>query len=239
MINAKQTVGEIAVRQPSTIEVLEQLGVEYCCHGEQTLEETCRYLGLPVEGVLSELNRTIETNPAESAPWADSILEALIGHLLRIRKTLIHDSLPRIQDLASSVGSCCQHEQPNAIEVVRLAETLVHGITTHLLEEEHTLFPTIREIELAYVGEGFGTPRPDSVRSAVARMVQEHDEIGHMLSTIEVLTAGHNTTATDCDTYQQLCEKLTDLDRELRLEVHLENNVLFNRALRISEALYG
>ena len=47
MINAKQTVGEIAGRQPSTIEMFEQLGIEYCCHGEETVEETCEYLGDP------------------------------------------------------------------------------------------------------------------------------------------------------------------------------------------------
>jgi regulator of cell morphogenesis and NO signaling len=239
MINAKQTIGEIAGRQPSTIEVFEQLGIQYCCHGEETIEETCRYLGLPVEGVLSELNHAIETNAAESAPWVDSILEALMGHLLRTSEDLIQYDLPRIQHLARSVGSCHHQEQPNAAEIARLTETLVRKIATHLSEEAHTLFPTIRELELAYVGEGLSTPRPDGVRRTVAHMVQEHDAIGRLLSEIQELTAGYNSTGTDCDPYQQLCKKLTDIDRELRLEVHLENNILFNRALRISEALYG
>ena len=70
-------------------------------------------------------------------------------------------------------------------------------------------------------------------------MVQEHDGIGHLLFKIQVLIAGYNATGTGCDPYQQLCEKLTDIDRELRLEVHLENNILFNQALRISATLCG
>ena len=78
MINAKQTVGEIAGRQPSTIEVFERLGIQYCCHGEETVEAACEYLGLPVNGVLSELNRVANANSTTKAPWADPILEALM-----------------------------------------------------------------------------------------------------------------------------------------------------------------
>jgi regulator of cell morphogenesis and NO signaling len=219
--------------------VFEQLGIQYCCHGEETVESTCGYLGLPVNGVLNELNRVADANSTTKAPWADPILEALMGHLLRTRGTLIHDNLPHIQQLARAVSSCHHQEQPNTIEVARITETLVHSITTHLSEEAHTLFTAIRKLELAYVGEGIGSPRPDSVRRAVAHMVQEHEAIGHLLSKIQELTAGSNATGTGCDPYQQLCEKLTDIDRELRLEVHLENNILFNRALRISAALYG
>ena len=82
MINARQNVGDIANRQPSTIEVFERLGIQYCCQGDEPLDETCRYLGLPVDGVLSELNRAANLSGRTKAPWADPILESLIGNLL-------------------------------------------------------------------------------------------------------------------------------------------------------------
>jgi regulator of cell morphogenesis and NO signaling len=239
MINAKQTVGEIANRQPSTIEVFEQLGIQYCCHGEETIEETCGYLGLPMNGVLSELNRVANANCTTKAPWADPILKVLIGKLLRTRTVLVQQDLPRIQQLAHTVSSCHLREHPNAIHLAYLSATLAHEVTSHFTDEAQTLFPKIRELELAYVGSSSATVHMDTVRNDLARMTHEHGAVGDLLSKIQDLTEGYDSTATACASYREICQKLKELDGEVRQEVHLENNVLFNRALQISGALYG
>ena len=239
MINAKQTVGEIAGRQPSTIEVLERLGIQYCCHGDETIEAACEYLGLPVNGVLSELNRVADANSTTKAPWADPILEALMGNLLRTRTILVQQDLPRIQQLAHTVSSCHLREHPNALHLAYLSATLVHEITSHFTDEAQTLFPKIRELELAYVGSSSATVHLDSVRKDLAQMTHEHGEVGDLLSRIQNVTEDYTATATTCSSYREICEKLKGLDVEIRQEVHLENNVLFNRSLQISYALYG
>ena len=239
MINAKQTVGEIANRQPSTIEVFEQLGIQYCCHGEETIEETCGYLGLPVHGVLSELNRLADANSTTKAPWADPILEALMGNLLRTRTVLVQQDLPRIQQLARTVSSCHLREHPNAIHIAHLSATLAHEVTSHFADEAQILFPKIRELELAYVGSSSATVHVNSVRNDLAHMTHEHGAVGDLLSRIQDLTEDYDSTTTTCATYREICQRLKELDGEVRQEVHLENNVLFNRALQISGALYG
>ena len=239
MINAKQTVGEIAERQPSTIEVFEQLGIQYCCHGEETVEATCGYLGLPVNGVLSELNRVVNASGTTKAPCADPILEALMGKLLRIRTVLIQQDLPRIQQLARTVSSCHLREHPNSIHVAHLSATLAHEVTSHFADEAQILFPKIRELELAYVGGSSKKGQLDGVRKDLEQMTHEHGAVGDLLSRIQDATEDYNATATTCPSYREICQKLKELDGEVRQEVHLENNVLFNRALRISEALYG
>jgi regulator of cell morphogenesis and NO signaling len=239
MINAKQTVGEIAGRQPSTIEVFEQLGIQYCCHGEETVEATCGYLGLPVNGVLSELNRVVNASGTTKVPCADPILEALMGNLLRTRKVMVQQDLPRIQQLAHTVSSCHLREHPNAMHIVYLSATLAHVVTSHFTEEAQTLFPKIRELELAYVGSSSATVHLDSVRKDLAQMTHEHGEVGDLLSRIQDVTEDYNATASTCTSYREICEKLKGLDGEIRQEVHLENNVLFDRALQISAALHG
>ena len=239
MINAKQTVGEIAGRQPSTIEVFERLGIQYCCHGEETVEAACEYLGLPVNGVLSELNRVANANSTTKAPWADPILEALMGNLLRTRTVLVQQDLPRIQQLARTVSSCHLREHPNAIHIAHLSATLAHEVTSHFADEAQILFPKIRELELAYVGSSSATVHLDSVRNDLAHMTHEHGAVGDLLSRIQDVTEDYNGTATECPFYREICEKLKGLDGEIRQEVHLENNVLFDRALQISGALYG
>ena len=239
MINAKQTVGEIANRQPSTIEVFEQLGIQYCCHGEETVEATCGYLGLPVNGVLSELNRVVNASGTTKAPWADPILEALMGNLLRTRTVLVQQDLPRIQQLARTVSSCHLREHPNAIHVAHLSATLANEVTSHFTDEAQILFPKIRELELAYVGSSSATVHVNSVRNDLAHMTHEHGAVGDLLSRIQDLTEDYDSTTTTCASYREICQRLKELDGEVRQEVHLENNVLFNRALQISGALYG
>lgn len=230
MINAKQTVGEVAKRQPSTIEVFEQLGIQYCCHGEETIEATCRHLGLPVNGVVSKLNRVADSNSTR-APWADPILEALMETLLRTRTVLFQQDLPRIKQLARTISSCDLREQPNAIHVAHLAETFAHEVTSHFTEEAQTLFPKIRELELAYLGSSSATVHLESVRNDLARMTHEHGTVGDLLSRIQDVTEDYDASTTACPSYREICEKLKGLDGEIRQEVHLENNVLFNRAL--------
>jgi len=239
MINAKQTVGEIANRQPSTIEVFEQLGIQYCCHGGDTVEAICKHLGLPVKGVLGELNRVADSNSTIKAPWADPILEVLMGNLLRTRKILVQHDLPCIQQLAHTVSSCHLREHPNALHLAYLSATLAHEVTSHFTDEAQTLFPKIRELELAYVGSSSATVRLDNVRNDLAHMTHEHGAVGDLLSRIRDVTEDYNGTATECPSYRELCEKLKGLDGEIRQEVHLEDNVLFDRSLQISGALYG
>ena len=238
MINAKQTVGKIASRKPSTIEVFERLGIQYCCQGEETVEAACSYLGLPVSGVLSELNRVAGGTSRIKAPWADPILEVLIGNLLRTRTALVEDDIPSIQRLAHNVGSCHLRESPNALHLSYLSATLAHALTSHFADESRTLFPKIRELELAYVGSSSATVHIDSVRKDLAQMSHEHGEIGDLLSEIQDVTEDYNATGSVCPSYREICEKLKGLDGEIRHEVHLENNVLFDRALQISSAFH-
>lgn len=239
MINAKQTVGEIANRQPSTIEVLERLGIQYCCQGSETLETACGYLGLPVNGVLSELNRAADANGRIRAPWADPILESLMGNLLRTREVLIQQDLPRIQQLAHAVSSCDPRELSDALHLGYLSATLAHEIESHFTEEAQTVFPKIRELELAYMGSSSGRDKFDKVRDELAHMTHQHGEVGSLLSRIQDVTEDYNAAASTCASYREICAKLKTLDGEIRQEVHLENNVLFDRALQLSSALYG
>lgn len=112
-------------------------------------------------------------------------------------------------------------------------------ITSHFTEEAQLLFPRIRELELAYVGASSRKGNLDGIRNELEHMTQEHGAVGDLLSRVQDLTMDYDSTATTCDPYREICQQLKKLDREVREEVHLENNVLFDRALQISGALYG
>lgn len=238
MINIKQTIGQIAHSDPAAIKVFDSLGIQYCCHGGQDIDSASNAVGIPVSELLEKVHQAQKATCSSRRPWMDPILEALMLHLVRSRETLIDCELSRIAFLARSLAQCGDRVQPRATETAMVAEALVREVESHLTKEKSLLFPLIQKIELAYVGKSESVVRPKTFRRSVGKMVHQHEEIGYLLSATHRLTDGYNGTSSTCAPYRELCDKLKVLDREIREEVHLENNVLFNRALQFSDALW-
>lgn len=238
MINAQQTTGQIARSEPAAIEVFRSLGIPYCCHGQQGIHSASRAAGISVSELLAKVRHADEAVCGSKGPWMDPILEALILHLVHSRESLMDSVLPRIALLARSLAQCGDRVQPNAVELAMVVGALAREVEAHLAKEQTLLFPLIQKIELAYVGESVCAVRPKTFHRSVGRMVRQHEEIGYLLSAAHRLTDGYEGTSSSCAPYRELCDKLKALDREIREEVHLENNILFNRALQFSEALW-
>ncbi len=238
MINARQSIGQIARSEPAAIKVFQALGIQYCCHGQQEVDSASKAVGISAPDLLARIHQAERTSGGGKGPWVDPILEGLILHLMRSRETLIHSELPQITSLARSVTQCGNQAQPNAVELAMVVEALAREIESHLTKETAQLFPLIQSIELAYVGKNVNIARPRVFRRSVGKMVHQHEKIGYLLSATHRLTDGYDGSSSSCASYQELCGKLRELDREIREEVHLENNVLFNRALQFSEALH-
>ena len=237
MISSKQTIGQIAHSAPSTIEVFQALGIQYCCHGEQGIDSASEAVGMSVPDLLAKIEQAKKSSSGSKGPWVDPILEALILHLIRSRETSIESELPRVALLARSVAQCGERVQPNAAELAMVVEALARKLESHLAKEKVQLFPLIQNIELAYVGEDVSIAHPKAFRRSIGKMVHQHEEIGYLLSAASRSTDGYDGASSACSLYHELCDKLKNLDREIREQVHLENNVLFNRALQFSDAL--
>lgn len=237
MINPRQTIGQIARSEPAAIEVFQSLGIQYCCHGQQEIDSASKSVGLPVSELLAKVQQAGRTSFAGRGPWADPILEALMMHLVKGREALLDKKLPHITFLTQSLAQCGDRVQPNAVELSMVGQALAREVESHLAQEEMSLFPLIQKIELAYIGKSGGALRPKTLHRSVGKMVHQHEEIGYLLSAAHRLTDGYEGTSSSCAPYRELCGELKALDREIREEVHLENNVLFNRALQFSEVL--
>jgi regulator of cell morphogenesis and NO signaling len=238
MINAKQTIGQIARSEPAAIEVFRSQGIQYCCHGKEEIASASKTVGISAGGLLTKIYQAKEASCDSRGPWVDPILEVLILHLVRSRETMMNSDLPHIAALARSLAQCGDQVQPHAVELAMVVEALAREIGLHLAKEETWLFPLIQKIELAYVGKSVSAVPPRTFHRRVGKMVHQHEEIGHLLSAAHRLTDGYEASSSCCAPYRELCKKLKALDSEVQEEVHLENNVLFNRALQFSDALW-
>lgn len=238
MTNAMQTIGQIARSEPAAIEVFRSLGIQYCCHGQQEVDSASIAAGISVSELLAKVDQARKASCGSRGPWVDPILEALMLHLVRSREPLMDGELTHIAFLGRSLAQCGDRIQPHAVELAMVVEALAREVESHFANEKTLLFPLIQEIELAYVGKSVSAVRPKTFHRSVGKMVHQHEQIGYLLSAARRLTDGFEGASSSCASYRELCDKLRALDLEIREEVHLENNVLFYRALQFADALW-
>lgn len=218
-----QILGDIVTADPSTTRILSRFGIDFCCHGQRSLHDACAADGVDTDAVLTALNATEPSGPADWAQYDDT---SLIAHIVSTHHRFLWDEFPRLAELVDKVARV---HGPNHDELVRVREVfhkLRAGMEPHLRTEETLLFP---EISLRA-----GRPEralPDDVRAELAENQEEHDRSGHLLAELRELTGGYAVPADACASYTAMLAGLEDLESDIHLHVHKENNVLFPRVL--------
>jgi regulator of cell morphogenesis and NO signaling len=237
MTTTTQTVREIALEYPSSIRVFETYGIDYCCGGRKPLAEACTAGNLAVDEVIAALEAAAHTPSAIGTDWSQASLEELSGHIVQTHHAYVKRELPRLAVLAQKVVN--RHGETTAeLPVIQAAlAKLDEELTQHLAKEEAVLFPYIVLLERARAN---GAAKPHgcfgTVANPIAMMTQEHDAAGALLAEIRLLSHGFTTPDDACPTYHAFFDGLQDFDRDLHQHIHLENNILFPRAINLEES---
>lgn len=213
-------VGRIAASAPLATRVFARHGIDYCCGGGAPLEQACRRRELPVDRVLEEIHAETRGADADAGSWDGAPLPDLIEHILATYHRPLDEELPRIEAMARKVHAVHGDKDPERLGgIVETYLALKDDLEPHMMKEERILFPMI----LAGNGAMAGGP--------VEVMRHEHDHAGELLRRLRALTDDYTVPAGACNTWTALWHALADLERSLHEHIHLENNILFPRAL--------
>jgi regulator of cell morphogenesis and NO signaling len=232
-----ETVREIALNQPSSIRVFEQFGIDYCCGGKKPLAAACTEQNIEVGSLLAALESAAETSATGAKDWKSASLESLVEHITSTHHEYVKRELPRLDTLAKKVVARhgVSHAEVAAIQLA-LAK-LDSELTQHLGKEEMILFPYIANLERALAN---GDIRPHgcfgTVANPITMMTQEHDAAGALLAEIKQLSNSFTPPQDACTTFHAFYEGLKEFEQDLHQHIHLENNILFPRAIEM-EAL--
>ena len=234
-ISSDATVGELVAEVPGRGRVFEQLGIDYCCCGKQSLAAACADRGLALEEVAAHLAVVPQAPTARyEVDPASLTLTALCDHIVQRYHEPLREDLPRLRELAVKVAGVHGENHPELREVRDIFDELWIELENHMETEERVLFPACRALE------GTLTP-PDmpggSLARAIAPMEAEHIDTGTALATLRSLTSGFTPPPDACASYRTLQEGLAALEAELHQHIHKENNILFPRAIALDEAL--
>ena len=234
-IEATKTVGELAVEVPNATREFEKLGIDYCCGGSRTLGEACAEAKISVEDALTRLQTGLAAaQPKPGREWKNEPLTELITHICNTHHVFVRQECPRIEKLAEKVVSVHGASHPELLQVQELFGDLANELSVHLMKEEQVLFPYVVRMEEAAIAKEpvppamFGT-----VVNPVRMMMQEHDGAGAALKQLREITGNYAVPADACFSYTTLYEALQAFEGDLHQHIHLENNILFPRAVAI------
>jgi regulator of cell morphogenesis and NO signaling len=221
-----RSLGDLVTELPARAEVLDRLGLDYCCHGQRPLSEACAEAGLDASAVAAAIDAVKSSGLRD----ADHPVEpaALADHIEATHHAYLHAELPELTALAAKVRGAHGERHPELVEVQRLVEEIRADLEPHLMKEERILFPAIRALVDGERAFPFGT-----VRNPIRMMRAEHDRAGEFLAELHSITCGYVDPDDGCASYRSLYVRLQHLEVDTHRHIHLENNVLFPTAISI------
>ncbi len=241
-VTTEKTVRELVLENPAVTRVFEKLGIDYCCGGNQSLERACHAANLAVDQVLDSLEMAEQATRAEQAEqkvhdWQKEMLGDLVAHIKSTHHKYTREEIARLGPLFVKVCSVHGQNHPELVEIRTTFAGLAQELTMHMMKEEMVLFPYIVRMEEAVIQNEPILPPPfGSVQNPVSMMEHEHDSAGNALRAMRQASVGYTPPGDACISFQTLYKALADFEADLHQHIHLENNILFPRAIAMEKS---
>jgi regulator of cell morphogenesis and NO signaling len=239
MPTSTQSIREIVTTQPSAVQIFHRFDIDLCLQADLSLAVACKELQLSVDQVLEKLSdaEAQEGGSASSDPETLS-LARLVQHIVRVHHHRVRRELPVLGEMARKVAAKRDDRAHEQTKVAELIEKLHGEMYAHIQKEEQVLFPFISHMDQESI---IAYPPAHacfhSVAYPILMMEQEHESAGHIMAEL-ILLANHFEPPTwACATHIALFSGLRDFEVDLRQHVHLENDVLFPRAIQLEAEL--
>ncbi|MFN8287980.1 MAG: iron-sulfur cluster repair di-iron protein [Chitinophagales bacterium] len=236
---AQHKVGKMVANDYRTADVFKKYGIDFCCGGGKTLERVCADKNIPLNDLLTALAKVrANTTPAEEDfnSWQ---LDKLAAYIEFTHHSYVNENLFIITQYAQKVEKAHGQHNPEVIEIANIWHELSEELSVHMKKEELMLFPYIKKMQraLSETGNLNGLPPFGTVQNPVNVMFHEHDNAGILMERISVLSKGYVAPEYACNTYKVLYAKLKEFEADLHKHIHLENNILFPKAILLEQQL--
>lgn len=231
------TLGEIVSRDHRAAKVLESFGLDYCCAGNQRFDEACESLQVDKDEVVHALNK-LHSADEEKTNYDQWSLDFLADYIYNRHHRYIEEKTPLIEAHLEKLCAVHGHFHPELLEIKRIFSETSATLAVHMKKEELMIFPYIRNLVKA---KTTGKPATSHVFKSVAgpilSMKSDHIDEGEQLHLMSVLSNNFTPPSGVCNTYVVTYELLKEYERDMHMHIHLENNILFSKAILLEEEL--
>jgi regulator of cell morphogenesis and NO signaling len=233
-----ETLGQLVIKDVRKAQIFRKYGLDFSCDGKKTVKEACAEKGLDVTKVEGELQQTDKVPASHPMPYNEWNLDFLVDYIVNTHHRYIRKQLPDITTYANKVMEVHGEKHPELIEINQLIKEVDSKFIDHLKREEKVLFPYIKE--LARAGKNTQPPQAthfNSIQDVVENHEKEHQGVGENLNIIRKLTSNYTLPEDSCASYNLLYRMLDEFEEDIQLHIHLENNILFPKAIELEQQL--
>ena len=237
VLQENKTVGKMVAEDYRKAEVFKKHGIDFCCGGNIPLAQACKEKNADIALVQEQLDEidNRQTPPEEDFDaWE---LDMLVDHIVGVHHVFVKQANKTIKEFVNRVKMVHGMNKPNVSEISDRFDALADELDLHMYKEETILFPYIKELVAAKkAGTSLSSPF-GSVENPISMMLAEHDNAGNELEQIQNLTENYSPPKGACATHKVSYSQLKEYADDLMRHIHLENNVLFPKAIELEKAL--
>ena len=234
-ITRQTIVGELVAQDYRTASVFKKKGIDFCCNGNKTIEEACNKKRLDVGLLIETLNETKRHNNSPMADYNSWPIDLLADYVEKKHHRYVEEKIIEIMPFLKKVTSVHGNKHPELPEVEQLFRGCAQELTAHMQKEERILFPFIRKMA---TGQNVQAPF-GSVQNPINVMIHEHNNEGERFKKIAELTNNYTPPSDACNTYMVTYALLKEFEEDLHMHIHLENNILFPKAVAMETKSKG
>jgi len=237
-INIDQmTVAEIVTENIRTADVFKKNGIDFCCGGNVLTQEICKKKNIDYTQLKEDILTLHETGNT-SHDFNSWDLDFMVDYIMNTHHKYVISANQLIIQYSDKVASVHGENHPQVLRINELFHALVAELTMHMRKEEEILFPFIKQICAAQKNNTPLTPGHfGSIQNPINMMEAEHDGAGDVIKEIKELTNDFTPHADACNTFKALYSKLEEYQNDLFQHIHLENNILFPKAIKLEQQL--
>ncbi|WP_187261882.1 iron-sulfur cluster repair di-iron protein [Pontibacter beigongshangensis] len=231
-----ETVGELVAKDYRKAQVFKKFGIDFCCGGKKSVAQVCEEKGISQDAVEQELRATDEKETKRQAEYENWTPSFLADYIVNMHHTYVRETIPALYEYTTKIARVHGERHPELIEIVKHFTNVANELESHMPKEERVLFPYIKQLDEAkqkgvkIAPAGFG-----SIQNPINMMEMEHENAGGELEKIRELSNNFTLPADACATYTVAFKALQEFEDDLFRHIHLENNVLFPKALELEK----
>ncbi|KAF0128320.1 MAG: regulator of cell morphoproteinis and NO signaling [Bacteroidetes bacterium] len=228
--NIEQTIGEIVANDFRAASIFKEAGIDFCCGGNKSLSDACKEKGADESHLIQQIETLAQTpvsNVMNFKEWEPGFLS---DYIMNTHHKFVLKNLPELIFYTQKIADVHGDNHPELLEVAELFAKINEELLQHLKNEEEVLFPALKAAEISATAQVKST-----IISEVTRMQGEHEFAGGAMDRINVLTKNYLIPADACNTYRVSLKLLEQFEDDLHIHVHLENNILYPKALKMAQ----
>ena len=238
MNTQEETIGEIVAKDYRTAAVFKNHKIDFCCKGNRKLDEVCAEKKINKDSLLNELKTVSAVKDNSSIDFKSWDPDLLTDYIEKKHHRYVNGNIPVLLQYLDKLCKVHGAQHPELFEIHNEFKECAVALTAHMKKEELILFPFIRNLVKAKVAhQELSVPHFGTVQNPVHMMMEEHDTEGIRFRKIAALSNDYTPPADACGTYKVTYSLLKEFEDDLHTHIHLENNILFPKAIETESEL--